>query len=433
MRLQRFFLICLLVATMLVSCGPSEPTPALTATPAAIQTSPTPTSNAATQEPSTGAASPLTLRLWLPPDFDPDGGTQASELLLAHLDTFAASHPDVRLEVRVKALEGPGGLLDSLYTASSAAPLALPDLIALPRPLLESAALKGLLYSYDGLTTIMDQEGWYEYAQQLAHLQSSIFGLPFAGDALVLVYRPATLENPPSNWAEVTALGSPLLFPASDPEALFTLALYQSTGGLTQDEQGRPTLDQEALAQVFSFYKQSAQSGVMPYWMTQYETEEQVWAAFADGQASLAVAWLEYYLNHSGTLPVIASAAPIPTADGTPYTLATGWVWALANPDPLHRQVGAELAEHLVDPAFLAKWTPAAGYLPVHQTTPDGWADASLRSLTERVALSARLTPSMDLLSGLGSALQGAVVQVLKQQSDANVAAEAAATQLNQP
>ncbi|HNT25437.1 MAG TPA: extracellular solute-binding protein [Anaerolineales bacterium] len=432
MHSKRFFLIYLLAAVILVSCGPAQPTPAATATPAAIQASPTPT-GAATQGPGAEAASPLTLKLWLPPDFDPNSNTQASELLRAQLDTFAASHPDVRLEVRVKALEGPGGLLDSLYAASAAAPLALPDLIALPRPLLEAAALKGLVYSYDGLTAIMDQDGWYSYAQQLAHLQSSIFGLPFAGDALVLVYRPATLETPPGNWADVTALGSPLLFSASDPEALFTLALYQSAGGPIQDEQGRPTLDQETLAQVFSFYRQSAQSGVMPYWLTQYETEEQVWAAFADGQASMAVAWLGYYLNHAGTLPVIATAAPIPTADGTPYTLATGWVWALASPDPLHRQVSAELAEHLVDPAFLAQWTPAAGYLPVHQTTPEGWSDASLRSLTGRVALSARLTPSIDLLSGLGSAMRTAVVQVLKQQSDANVAAEAAAAQLNQP
>ena len=107
------------------------------------------------------------------------------------------------------------------------------------------------------------------------------------------------------------------------------------------------------------------------------------------------------------------------------------WAWAI--PDPLHRQVGAGLAEHLVDPACLAQWTPAAGYLPVQQTAPEGWPEASLRSRTGRVALSARLTPSIDLLSGLGSAMRTAVVQVLKQQSDANVAAEAAAAQLNQP
>ena len=411
---------------------PLSATP-LPETPAAASPTLLPTALATSQEPEAGAAGPLTLRVWLPPEFDPDGGTLAGDLLRARLEAFAAAHPDVRLELRVKAVEGAGGLLDSLSTASAAAPLALPDLIALPRPLLESAALKGLLYPYDGLTTILDQEGWYDYARQLARLQNSTFGLPFAGDALVLVYRPVMVETPPRDWPAANALGSPLLFPAADPQALFTLTLYQSTGALTQDEQGRPFLDETALAQVFSFYQQAGQSGVMPYWLTQYDTDEQVWAAFADGQASMVVAWLEFYLNHSGNLPVIASAAPLPTADGTPFTLATGWVWALASPDPLHRQVSAELAEYLVEPGFLSTWTPAAGYLPVHSAALDGWADASLRSLAGRVALSARLAPASDVLSGLGSTLQNAVVQVLKQQSDASAAAQAAAEQLNQP
>ena len=82
------------------------------------------------------------VRIWLPPEFDPQGNSPASSLLKARLDEFASENPDVRLEVRVKALEGAGGLLESLVAANVAAPLALPDLVLLPRPLLESAAIK---------------------------------------------------------------------------------------------------------------------------------------------------------------------------------------------------------------------------------------------------------------------------------------------------
>ena len=69
-----------------------------------------------------------------------EGNSPASSLLKARLDQFASENPDVRLEVRAKALEGAGGLLDSLVAANVAAPLALPDLVLLPRPVLESAA-----------------------------------------------------------------------------------------------------------------------------------------------------------------------------------------------------------------------------------------------------------------------------------------------------
>src|SRR5688572_2620713 len=61
---------------------------------------------------------PVTLRIWLPPQFDPSNDLPGSTLLQARLNEFKAQRPDVRLEVRVKAQEGPGGLLDALTTAS---------------------------------------------------------------------------------------------------------------------------------------------------------------------------------------------------------------------------------------------------------------------------------------------------------------------------
>ena len=55
-------------------------------------------------------------------------------------------------------------MLDMLTTSSTAAPLALPDLIALPQHTLENAAIKGLLFPFDGLTSLMEDADWYEFA-----------------------------------------------------------------------------------------------------------------------------------------------------------------------------------------------------------------------------------------------------------------------------
>lgn len=375
----------------------------------------------------------VTLRIWLPPQFNPDAGTLASDLLKSRLEAFASQNPSVRLEVRIKALDGPGGLLDSLAAASAAAPLALPDLVALPRPMLESAALKGLLYPYDLQGVVPDDNDWYEYARRLAHLQDILFGLPFAGDVLLLVCTPLLVESPPGSWEEVVSLGQVLAFPAADPNALYTLALYQAAGGQIQDTLGRPAISPDALEQVLTFYQQAGQAGVMPYWLTQYQTDDQAWTVFIEGQATMAVAWYSHFRQGAVGLPMKIYAAPLPTPNGVPFTLATGWVWALASPDPERRELSARLAIFLTDGAFLSTWTLTAGYLPPSSSALSAWSDVSLRNLADQLASSARLMPPAEVLSALGPAVEDAVIQVLKHQADPRLTAQVVAERLNRP
>jgi multiple sugar transport system substrate-binding protein len=409
---------------------PGQATPTIAANLRPTQTSPTPVE---ALDPTEITGGPITLRVWLPAQFDPAAGTPAGNLLNARLNEFMDQNEGIKVEIRLKALEGAGGLLDSLAAANAAAPLALPDLVALPRPMLESAALKGLLYAYAGADQTMGDTGWYDYARQLAYLQDSVFGLPFAGDALVLVYRPVVMDIPPRDWGSAVGFGNPLAFAAADPEALFTVTQYQAAGGTVWDNQGRPALDSATLTEVLSFYQQASQAGVMPIWLTQLETEQQVWQAFADEQAPMAIAWASSYFNRSGSLSFEAQIAPQVTTDGNVYTLATGWVWALPAPDPARRALAAELAQFLVEKQFLGEWNRAAGYLPPHIDALAGLDDEKLRSLIGRISLAAQLVPSEDLLASLGPVLEDAVVAVLKQQSDPQSAATIAGERVNQP
>jgi ABC-type glycerol-3-phosphate transport system substrate-binding protein len=373
------------------------------------------------------------VRIWLPPDFDPDGNNPASSLLKTRLEQFATENPDIRLEVRVKILDGAGGLLESLVAANVAAPLAMPDLVLLPRAMLESATLKGLLYPYDGLTNIMEDQSWFEYARQLAQLQSSTYGIPFAGDVLVLAYHPSMLEIPPVDLETSLSLGEVLLYPATDPQALFTLSMYMADNGNLQDAQGRPALDEATLTKMLEFDQQASLAGVMPYWLTQYSNDAQVWEAFVGNPYPMAVTWTSAYLSHKLTTPNDLAAAPIPTPNGTPFTLATGWSWALASQEPAHRSLAIKLAEYMVEDEFMAEWTYAAGYLPPKADALRSWQDVELRQVIEQVSSSAWLMPPVDMLSSLGPALEQAVVDVLKAQSDPQTAAQAVINQINQP
>jgi multiple sugar transport system substrate-binding protein len=386
-------------------------------------------------------AQPAVVHLWLPPQFDPGVNSKAGTLLNLRLQEFSKRRSGVRIEVRIKALEGPGGLLESLAAANAAAPLALPDLVLLPRSVLETAALKGLLSSLDEKETPLSAEDWYPYAQQLARVQNSIFGIPLAGDALVLLYRPAALPLPPSDWAAALALAQPLIFPAADGQALFTLAQYLSTGIQLQDSEGRPTLDAEALTQVLTFYKDGEAAGLLPFWLTQYSTDEQSWQAFSEGNAHLVVSWSSRYLAAALATPTATpsgleaakpdlAAAPIPTVTGTPFTLATGWVLAISTPQVERQPLSLELAQFLTTSDFLSLWTASAGYLPARTGALSGWSDPHTRALLDQVANSAQVSPPADLLLAISPALQQATVEVLKEQADPAVAAQEAEDQV---
>ena len=171
-----------------------EPAPVSTNTPITITTS-TPTVT-----PTATPDGPRTLRIWVPPQFDPFAETEAGALLQAKLNEFVARRPGLQVEVRVKAENGTNGLINALTTTRSAAPSVMPDLVALSRANLESATAKGLLHPLDGLTTLPDDPDWYPYAHQIAHIQNTTYGLPFAGNALALVGYRAPL---PSAWNDL--------------------------------------------------------------------------------------------------------------------------------------------------------------------------------------------------------------------------------------
>lgn len=428
-------------ATPSAATGAPAGTPAAAAgTPATTPETPgastgTPGASPGTPAAPDGAPAPSTtpvqsLTLWAPPEFDPDGGTPAGDLLRARLDAFSKENGGVRVQVRIKAASGPGGLLESLNNASAVAPMALPSVIALPRADLETAALKGLVVPLDSLSTAINQPDWYDYARELAMVQGATFALPFAGDALLIAYRPTSLPAAPTTWQTIEAMGQPLAFPAGDVQALFLLTLYQSIGGSVEDAQRRPTLQPDLLSQALQVLADGEQRAVFPYWLSQYETSGQVWQAYREQRVNALVTWASNYL---ASLPPDTTAVPLPALDEAPLTLATGWGWSVADPVPERRALSVKLAEFLADAEFLAAWTEAAGYLPTHPSSLAAWTNGSLKSLLGPVADSAKARPSGDQLASLGPVLQEATLKVLKHESDPTQAAKAASERLAVP
>ena len=378
----------------------------------------------------TPTPAPVTrLTLWVPPEMDPEAETEAGLLLANRLQLFSELHDGLEIVVRVKAASGSGGLLDALTSASTVAPNALPDLIALDRSDLETAALKSLIFPLDGLTSIIDDPDWFEFAREMSLLQGSTFGVPFAADALALVYRPVSFPEPPVSWDEILEGDIKLAFPADDSQALLALSLYQAEGGLIQDNQRRPVLELVPLTRVFQLLKAGVDSGVLPAWLSKYQTFSQVWSGYREGESNQAVIWLSDYLRE---MPVDSTIVPLPPMATGPFSLGTGLNWAVAAPDKNRQSLAVDLAEFLVDPIFLSEWTAAAGYIPSRPSSLASWGDPDLQKTVNQIAENTHLLPLNDLVSSLAPILRENTLQILQGLVAPGQAAQAAVDSLEE-
>ena len=375
------------------------PTRQLTSTPKAV----------ATTTPLPEQGGPI-LRVWLPAQFNPAAENPPAKLLADRLTKFESEHPGLKIEVRLKKEETEGDILNELSITGSAAPSVLPDLILLSRSDLEAAALKGLLHPIDGLSTTLEDPNWYGYAQQLGRIQNTGYGLPFMGDAMVLVYYPDL--GMIVNWRDVLSSRGQLAFAAGNPDGLVGLSLYASAGGQILDAQGLPTLDEEVLTRVLTLVEEGRSKRVFPASLSNVTNESQTLQIYRTGSANKGIIWiLNYHPTSDGSI------TPLPGLDETPFSYATGWILALAGSDPENQQMAVKLAEYLVADDFITAWTKATGYLPTRPSSVDE-GDRTMTAILE----SAHPIPSSTVIVALGPLMQEALTRVLNGELPGDVA-----------
>lgn len=401
--MRRLWLVC---AVLLGACSAL---PTATSTP---PNEPEDTAGAQTLSPATEEQETLELVVWLPPQFDPSGAASGASLLQARIEEFASQHAQLRIDVRVKAEEGTGGLLDSLLHAQLAAPLALPDLVLLPHLQLNSAVNSELVVPLQGLVSEENPDDWYAFAQQMATIEGQTYALPFAAEALVLAYRPSAINQLPSSWPALLNTRVALGFAAADTEATFTLAQLFAASPETSEEAQLP-FGQTELSDTFDFFVAGQERGVFPFWLTQFQTAEQSWQAFTEGRVPMVAAWTSRVFDSRN---VDIAAAPLPTSDGEPFALVHGWVWTITTPHGDRAELAAELAEFLTTPEFLAQWSSAAGVLPARHSSLAAWAPDEKQAFAIQIADVAMAIPDQELVLTWGPPLSEAVVGLLKQE-----------------
>ncbi len=412
--IRHWALIVALLVTV-TGCGSLSLTP--TATP--ISPLPLPTSPPFTPT-STPTPQPqpliIALTLWVPEQFSPYGREPGASVLAQQLDDFGAAYPDIQVEVVVKKAHGRGGLLDFLRTARDAAPSVMPDLVVLDAADLETAAGSDLIQPLDDFLSPSITAGRFPFATALGEVEEQTMGFVVAADMQHLAYRPALFETPPVSWTQVISAPAPFLFPARGHDRQVndaTLIQYLAAGGKMTDRDGNPWLDEEVLVSVLGFYSDCIGTAVIsPTTVLNIADADQAWERFQTGEDGMAVVRANrYWLEADETV----AAAPIPTRDGQPFSIARGWVVAMATGDPARQALATLLLDWLIAPDHSALWTQAAGYLPGTSGALRLWDISSVdRAMLRRVMEAAVPEPRSEVMATVGPAMQEALEAVLR-------------------
>jgi len=234
--------------------------------------------------------------------------------------------------------------------------------------------------------------------------------------------------NPlPTSWYELPK-ETLFVFPAADPQALFSLSLYLSAGGLLVDNQGLPTVNESILTEVLTLFLPSKEQESFLYSaVTEYTSNEQAWNAFLEQRGNLTVSWASNYLQQKAPTYIFA---PLPGLDDNQYTLATGWSWALTGSNSENQALTIELAEFLSDSSFLAEWSQAAGYLPTRPTALLSREDAESKLILEQTVESAHLVPTQEILDTVGPLFAEATLAVINGEQYPSEAAQSVVEKL---
>jgi maltose-binding protein MalE len=412
-------LMMVLTACSLTPPGSNTPTAAPTAasTPTpAIAPTPTP------------ALTPNTLVVWLPPQFGTDPNTLGEAMLQQQLAEFGET-VGLTVTARAKAEGGRGGILESLLAAYNVAPGALPDVVALRPDDLAAASAVGAVIPLEGWVARETLEEAYPFAQVMSRIEGRWVGVPFAADARVAVYNTQVYTSALTRWSNVVT--GTLVIPGAEANALTVLNDYLALDGPLADANGEPLLSVPLLTSIFTQLKDAQQARWLPTFTLTLTDTAATWRVYRERRATFALTSARAYFSEAGRVQNTAAGLP-PTLDGSAFTLAEGWCWALVNTGRDYTPA-AELLNWLTATTQLGQWTRAARVLPPRSAVLAMWGDDPQAPLAAALLTSAQLQPPAAVLDKLGPLLQTALEDVLNDRAAPNEAANTVAQAYREP
>jgi ABC-type glycerol-3-phosphate transport system substrate-binding protein len=438
--MKRYIVTLLLLLVLLPACSLLKGgEPEGTGTPEAAGATPgaTPTLAARVTPAATAVAVPqqqAPMRIWLVQELSPATNVPGGTVLAGQLAAYELNHPDVKIEVEVKTVEGRGGIISYLRSGKSVAPGVLPDLIGLPVEQLTVAASEGLIMPLTSVVDQSDQQDLFPAALSLGQVNGQLYGYPIALKNLThMVYSSDVFtQTVPATWNRlISADQAHFAFPgAGRAGAELLLQLYLADGGTLVDESSRPALQLDVLTKALRRFGDGRASGVIPLETSSFTNYGESWSALGSVANSVETVAAQFLVQQAQSTGEEFAELPGPNAPLTP--LVDGWAWAVSASDPVRQATAADILNWLAAGPNMGDWTMAATSLPARRSAFEQWSgDQPYLTFLQKELERAVPYPMMArgaVLDQLGIALY----DVLSLSSSPETAAQAAVSALRQ-
>jgi ABC-type glycerol-3-phosphate transport system substrate-binding protein len=392
--------------TLEVTATAAAPTLDVPITPTPVQPdAPTPTEE----------SSEYVLIVWMTEELAPTSDTPGGQEFLEQLAAFDEMQPDIRVEIHTKRASGAGGIISYLRTAMPVAPSILPDLALVDQAGLAQARHDQLVVPMETLLDPALLSALYPVVEDIGTVDDMLVGLPYLLEIDHSVYRETVFTAPPNSFDAVLRGQQPFVFPAGTLSGVSNTILLQyiAAGGTWIDDNGAPKLDAAKLTQVLNFYDQAHKKGLVNTTLFQLADAVESWGMYRDRQTNLAVVSSTAYLAER-ELVRNTQLTWIPTPDGQPYALATGWSWVVVTQEPERQAAAMALLNFLMNPVNQGRYSQAAYGLPSQHAALVVWGEDDPYVAAADVLLNnAQPMPDAVLQSTVSAAIQDALEAVL--------------------
>ncbi|MCC6614829.1 MAG: extracellular solute-binding protein [Anaerolineae bacterium] len=324
---QPRFLVTIVIAvlTAIVACSPQ-----LSGSPTAVADATdvppvTPTAPTATLTPT--ARPNLTLRFWLPDSLAGLDSVDAGDVLSEQISEFEQAFPNIQVELRLRAANGTGGILETIRAAAQVAPGALPDVTLMRLQDFRAAVQEGLLQPLSESDLVVGDDDFMPAVAALGQIDGQWLGVPSTLEVLHVAYQPT--DEPVAGWRfdQVLTAHTPLLFPGMSSNGLSPVFLlqYLVAVGEGTDPATLP-VDETALRATLRFYERAASDELVTPTVLEYDAPERYPDAL-DGDIPAVVSSSLYLQFVSEGQPL--DLGYIPTTTGEPATTLDGWLWVV--------------------------------------------------------------------------------------------------------
>ncbi len=405
------------------------------ATPSPTLAVPSPGATAAIVSPlATGPAAattptPMVLRLWTTEEISPRSEVRGGAVLVEQLNSFDTTHPNLLLDVQLKVISGPGGVMSYLGTGRTVAPSVLPDVALLPSSYLAAATQAGYIIPLDDLLPAEMVADLYPAAANLSRVGNQLMGYPFAFTGLEhLAYNSAVITSTfPVTWTGLVSLPQTrLVFPTGDTaNARLTLQLYLALGGTLTNEAGQPDLQAEPLRQTLILLAQARLNNLILLDSTNVTSNAQAWEMFQTGTAHIVPTGVRNFLDNR-VFVANSQYAALPGPSGPVPPLVEAWVWVITAQETERQQLAAELIAWLASETTMGNWSQVTAQLPTRRSAFAFWTlDPTYQSFLQAQLELAQPWPAAAN-STVISALSEATFAVIEGSKTPDLAAEEA-------